>query len=503
MKLKTFEGVSLKGVYEHSWKQFFNDLKSEIDNDNVFNGAAALAYYFMLAIFPAMLFMLSLIPYLPIPNLDKEIMGMLRDVLPGDAAGMFTKTIDEVVHREKQGLLSIGAFLTLWAASSGLYAIMQQLNITYKVKEARPFWKVRGTAVLLTIGFGAMIVIAFGSILLGDQVYNWLRDSAGLSGPLLALFSMTRVLVILTSLALAFSFTYYFGPDVKQKFLFVTPGSLIGMILFALASLAFKGYVENFGNYDATYGSIGAIIVLMLWLNILGLVILLGSEVNALVEHYSPAGKDKGEQAGHTNGAPPVAPKSDGQGSDIPSIQANRSSPQAYAKYGESSYLSSTNTKGVFMEQMNGFPSAGSTEVRTESRSYGSVISELTDSLKGIVKGEMDLIRSEVSAAAPNIGKHSAQVAGFAALLVLSAFPLLAFLVIGLGEILNGNYWLSSLIVGLVCAGVGGFFALRAYKQIKDQDLKFPASQESLRRVTHVVSEKVKEVQEVAKRRIV
>ena len=145
-----------------------------------------------------------------------------------------------------------------------------------------------------------------------------MRDSVGLGGTILALFSLTRLIVVVVSVALAFSLTYYFGPDVKQKFLFVTPGTLFGLVLFVLASLAFKSYVENFGNYNATYGSIGAIIILMLWLNILGLVILFGSEVNALVEHYSPEGKAKGEkiegqhngQQVHTQGVPSVAPKS-------------------------------------------------------------------------------------------------------------------------------------------------------------------------------------------------
>ena len=120
-------------------KPFFNDLKNEIKNDNVSNGAAALAYYLMLSLFPAAIFCLSLLPFLPIPNLYSAIMDFMKEILPGDAAKLFQGTIEEVTSQKKSGLLSIGFLLTLWAASNGFYAIMQQLNITYDVKEGRPF----------------------------------------------------------------------------------------------------------------------------------------------------------------------------------------------------------------------------------------------------------------------------------------------------------------------------------------------------------------------------
>jgi membrane protein len=302
--MKTFEGVSRRGVHGRPWKQFFRDLKSEIKEDNVTNGAAALGFYLMLAIFPATIFLLSLLPYLPIPNLQQAVMDLLNQALPGEAAKTFTGTVNEVVGQKKGGLLSFGALLTIWAASAGMYAVMQQLNITYDVKEGRPFWKARGTAIVLTLLFGVLIVGAFGLIVGGGALQAYLLENLGGGQVLMTVFSVVRWLIIAAALTLAFAITYRFAPDVKQRFAFVTPGSVFGVILLVVATLGFKLYVDNFGKYSATYGSIGAVIALMLWLNIVGLVLLLGSEVNALVEHYSPKGKRKGEKVeGHERGA--------------------------------------------------------------------------------------------------------------------------------------------------------------------------------------------------------
>jgi membrane protein len=277
-------------------KRFSMDLKNEIKDDNVSNGAAALAYYWMLAIFPAMIALLSLLPYLPIPNLQQSIMDLLGQLLPGDASKMFTGTVQEVVSQRKGGLLSVGLLLTIWAASSGMYAIMQQLNITYDVKEGRSFFKVRGTAIFLTFLVGALIVAGLSLVVFGGVIQDYIGSLIGQGSLLTTLFAVLRWVIIGLALTMAFAVTYYFGPDVEQKFKFISPGSLAGVGALIVASLGFRLYADHFGKFNATYGSIGAVIILMLWLNIAGYVILLGSEVNALVEHYNPQGKNKGEK---------------------------------------------------------------------------------------------------------------------------------------------------------------------------------------------------------------
>lgn len=291
-----FDGFSPRGFYDKSWKQILLDLKNEISEDNVFNGAATLGFYLTLAVFPAMIFLLNLLPYLPVENLQQQITGTLNSVLPGESARMLNDTVSGIVNEKRDGLLSVGALLTIWAASSGIYAMMQQLNITYDVKEGRPFWKARGTAMLLVVGFGVFTLLALSAVLLGDQLKAWLASNLPWNEAFSVAYEIGRWVLVLAAFSLAFSLLYYFGPDVEQDFRFVTPGSLLAVVSVLAASFVFKIYVENFGSYNKTYGSIGAVIVLMLWLNILGLVTLVGSEVNALLEHYSPEGKRKGEK---------------------------------------------------------------------------------------------------------------------------------------------------------------------------------------------------------------
>lgn len=278
-------------------KQFFKELKSETAEDDIFNGAAALGFYLTLAIFPAMIFLMAVIPYLPIQNVDQAIMDLLRQAMPANAAQLFTGVVQQITREQRGGLLSFGFLGALWATSSGMYAIMQQLNITYDVEEARSFIRGRLTAIGLSLLFGVLVIGGFSLIVLGGQIQTWLGSRFGFSEALLTFFVVFRWIVILLGLLLAFALIYYLAPNVEQRFVFITPGSIAGVVVLMLASLGFAWYTSNFGNYDATYGSIGAVIVLMLWLYIAGLSILIGSEINALIEHHSAEGKEKGEHA--------------------------------------------------------------------------------------------------------------------------------------------------------------------------------------------------------------
>jgi membrane protein len=288
--------------------QFARDLASEIRDDNVANGAAALAFYLMLALFPAAIFLLSLLPYLPIPHLEQAIMDLLRQVLPGDAAQLFASTVRSVVSTRRGGLLSVGFLATLWSASSGLYAVMKQLNVTYDVTETRSFFKARGIALLLMLLFMVLIVGSLGLVVFGGVIQAWLGELVGWSRGLLLFFAALRWVIIGAAAMLGFALVYYLGPDVQQKFRYVTPGSVFGVLGMLVASLAFRLYVSRLAHYDKTYGSIGAVIVLLLWLFVTGWVLLLGAELNALIEHYSPGSKRRGERTEGARAGEPLHP---------------------------------------------------------------------------------------------------------------------------------------------------------------------------------------------------
>lgn len=289
--------LTMKSITELPWKQLFKDLNQQISDDNVFNGAAALAYYLTLAIFPALIAVLSLLPYLPITNLDQAIMDLLQQALPQKAAGLLEDTVETIVSERQGGLLSFGFLATLWAASTGMYAVMQQLNITYNVKDARSFIKARATALFLTLLFAVLVIGGFALIVMGGVVQDWLAEFVGRNQMLLTFFATLRWLIILAALLLGFALIYYLGPNVEQKFKWITPGSVFGVTVMLLASLAFRIYIENFANYEATYGAIGAVIVLMLWFYVAGLVLLIGSEINVVLEQHLFDGKERGEKS--------------------------------------------------------------------------------------------------------------------------------------------------------------------------------------------------------------
>jgi membrane protein len=268
-------------------KRFVADLWRKLKRDNVFNGAAALGFYLTLAIFPAMILTMALIPYMPIERVDQAIMDLLHQGLPASAADVFRRVVEEVARERRGGLLSFGVVATLWAASSGMYAIMQQLNITYDVGEGRPFLRARATALGLSLLFIALVLGSLSLVVLGGVIQDWIGARWGYSSPLLTFFVVFRWVVIGIALVLAFALIYYLAPNVKERFRFITPGSVIAAVLLVAASLGFSFYTGHFANYDATYGSIGAVIVLMLWLYIAGLVILVGSVINVLLNRYA------------------------------------------------------------------------------------------------------------------------------------------------------------------------------------------------------------------------
>ena len=247
------------------------------------DAAAVLAYYFLLAVFPAVIFVLSLLPSLSIPHLQQAILDLLHQVLPEQSANLFEETVRYVASESREGLLTFGLIFTLWSASTGVYAIVEQLNVVYGVKERRPFWKARGIAILLMVLFVLLTIASLSLVIFGGVVQSWLASIIGWSRPLLLFFATLRWIIIAAALLLALALTYRLGPDVKLRFQFISPGNLVAATLIALASIGFRFYVSKFGNYSATYGNLAAMIILMLWTYSAGIALLVGCEINAIL----------------------------------------------------------------------------------------------------------------------------------------------------------------------------------------------------------------------------
>jgi membrane protein len=267
-------------------KAFAKDLWREIQDDQVFDGAAVLAYFFLLAVFPAAIFVLSLLPFLSIPHLQQAILELLHQVLPQQSANLFEGAVRYVASEGTKGLLTFGLLFTLWSASTGVYALMGRLNVIYDVTEHRSFWRTRATAILLMLFLVLIEIVSLSLVILGGVVQSWVASIIGWSAPLLIFFATLRWIIIAAAGLLALAVLYRFGPDVKLRFRFISPGNVAAATLIALASIGFRFYVSKFGNYSATYGSLAAIIILMLWMYLAGLALLVGCEINAIL--YPP-----------------------------------------------------------------------------------------------------------------------------------------------------------------------------------------------------------------------
>lgn len=280
-----------------AWKRLCRELWREIDEDQISNGAAALAFYMVLALFPLAIFCLSVLPYLRIEDLQQTVMDLVREALPGSAADLLTSTVQSVVSQRRSGLLWFSFVFAIWSATSGLHGLMQQLNVVYEVEERRTFLQARGLALLLTVAFFCLVVGALALITGGGMLQMYIGNTLGWSPVLRLAFGLLRWVIIILALHFAFSLIYYLGPNVKRRFELITPGSVAATVSMLVASLAFKTYVNRFSTYDAVYGGLGAMIVLLLWLFAAGWVILFGAELNDVVLRRVAAPEGGGDNA--------------------------------------------------------------------------------------------------------------------------------------------------------------------------------------------------------------
>ena len=291
--------AELRGVARRpargSLKNFLLDMKNlfsvralraavaEFQRDDALGLAAQLAFYLILALFPFLLVLVSLMGTFSSPELADQVLGYFREVTPQQVYEIIDSYLHDIIagNRPAPGLFSVGLVIALWSASGAFAALINALNKAYDVEETRPFWKVRGIALLMTLGLSAMIMIGVLLLVAGPPIGRGIADLLGLGEVFTLVWNVVQWPVALSLMVFAVALLYYFAPDAGQPFRWITPGGLIGVLLWVLASVIFRFYVSNFGSYDATYGSIGAVIVLLLYLYISSLTILFGAELNA------------------------------------------------------------------------------------------------------------------------------------------------------------------------------------------------------------------------------
>jgi membrane protein len=242
--------------------------------------AAQLAYFFLLSLFPLLIFIVTLLPYLPITQAD--LLAVIRDFAPGETMDLIETNLAGILNEQNGKLLSFGVIGTIWSASNGINAIVRAFNKAYNVTESRSFVVARGMSILLTFGMILVIIVALLLPVFGKQIGVYLFSNFGLSSEFLTIWNTLRWLVSSVIIFIVFVSLYWIAPNKKLTCVSVIPGAIFATVGWAFVSLAFSYYVGSFGNYSATYGSIGAIIVLMIWFYLTGIMLILGGEINAI-----------------------------------------------------------------------------------------------------------------------------------------------------------------------------------------------------------------------------
>ncbi|WP_174520350.1 YihY/virulence factor BrkB family protein [Neobacillus fumarioli] len=257
----------------------FKLLWHRIQEDDISGLSAQLAYYLLLSLFPMLIVIFTMLPFFPISR--EDMLGAVREFAPKEAMQLIEKTVNEVMKERNGGLLSFGIIGTIWSASTGINAIVIAFNRSYKVKESRSFFVSRTMSILLTFGMVFAFIFTVLLPIFGREIGMFLFKKLGYSSEFMEVWNSLSWLVSAIILFILFTGLYWVAPNVKLRCRSALPGAAFATLGWIVSSLGLSFYVGKFSSFSLTYGSIGAIIVLMIWLYISAFIIILGGEINA------------------------------------------------------------------------------------------------------------------------------------------------------------------------------------------------------------------------------
>ncbi len=257
----------------------------EMQRESINVKATSLAFNFLLAIFPAIIFLFTLIPYIPVNNFQDQLLELLAEILPNNAFEAAKMTLMDIIKIKNGELLSVGFLLALFFSTNGVYSLMNAFNKSSLVQETRTGLKKRLIATMLTFMVSMVVITGVTVLVVGEYIISYLQSLEFISWlPLVQLLLIIKWIVIFGLFFTAISLLYYYGPATVKRWRFLSAGSLLATLLAIITSIGFSYYINNFGQYNKLYGSIGTLIVIMIWLYVNSLIILVGFELNASID---------------------------------------------------------------------------------------------------------------------------------------------------------------------------------------------------------------------------
>ncbi|RRB06582.1 YihY/virulence factor BrkB family protein [Larkinella rosea] len=266
-----------------NWFDFLRHFIPRVTDNDTSERAASAAYSLILAVFPSVIFLFTLIPLIPIPNLEDQVMEFFSQVLPASTYDTVKTTIYDIISRPRGNVLSFGFILALYAATNGILSLMMAFNSSHTIGR-RGFFKTRLIAFGLTIMLAIALFLAIAVLVVGGVITDYLQHIRILDNVVVTtMLNMGRYLVVFAVFVAAISVIYKFGPDIDKQWKFFNPGGILASVLIVLTTYGFSFYVSNFGSYNKLYGSIGTLIVLMIWINLVCLLLIIGFDMNVVL----------------------------------------------------------------------------------------------------------------------------------------------------------------------------------------------------------------------------
>jgi membrane protein len=288
-----------------SWRELARRVWGGINQTDLLNRAYELAYNFMLALFPLLLFLVALLGVFASEgsSLRENLFFYFQQAVPPSAYHLVINTLNEITQNSGGGKLTFGLVFALYTGSGGMTQLIATLNAAYEVRETRSWLKVHLISLGLTITMTILLIVALLFVFAGGKLFAWIGQAVGLHSVFTILAGVLQWTFALAFVVLAFALIYYYAPDVKeQHWYWITPGSVVGVLLWAAASAVLRAYLHFFNTYSKTYGSLGAVIILMLWFYVTGVAFLIGGQINSTIEHAAaehghPEAKAVGQKA--------------------------------------------------------------------------------------------------------------------------------------------------------------------------------------------------------------